>query len=139
IQEDQAALYDFGPSQAGGPSLRLPYGTVVKVVRKERGWTRVELENGMSGYVGNDQLRPAELADFAPPGRSASQLASLGSGSTPAPWAPAPPPPDLPNMPHNPDLDGALLLLPPLEAPGSPGRAGAEPPVLQPGDALPPL
>ncbi len=113
VQEDEMALYSFGPSQAQGPDERLSRGTLVKVKKVTKGWALVEVLGGISGYMDASVLRAAEKQDFADPPApvAATAVASLNLKA----WAPAPPPPDLPDQPGAMDNSGALLLLPPLE------------------------
>ncbi len=144
VTEDSTAFFEYGPSQASGPDLRLSRGQVVKLSHTTRGWARVELDGGRQGYIGSDQMRQAARNDFSDPLLPAAQLASIGTGLQG--WSPAPPPPDLPDLPMAPGSEDALLLLPPLEFEGTelkksslklkPLPAGA--PTLQPGDSLPP-
>lgn len=114
VEDDEIALYSFGPSQPQGPDDRLPRGTVVKVKKVMKGWALVEVHGGMSGYMDASVLRAAEMNDFADPPAPVAAVAAVGSLNL-APWAPAPPPPDLPDQPGTMDNSGALLLLPPLE------------------------
>ena len=109
VQDDELAIYSFGPSQAQGPDERLSRGTLVKVKKVTKGWALVEVHGGRTGYLDASMLRAAEKRDFADP--PAQAVASLGLES----WAPAPPPPDLPDQPGAMDNEAALLLLPPLE------------------------
>ena len=138
VKDDRAAFYEFGPSQPNGPDDRLRRGEVVKLIEGGKGWARVEREGGRTGFLGADQLRQAGENDFAETARSApaAQFAGL---TEPDAWRPLPPPPDLPDSPMADGMDGALLLLPALEGPGPKRAPGAEPPVLQPGDTVPPL
>ncbi len=144
VTEDSTAFFEFGPSQSTGPDLRLPRGHVVKLTQSSRGWAKVELEGGRQGYIGTDQMRQAAETDFTNPVLPASsQLAAVGAGSGLQGWSPAPPPPDLPDLPMAAGMEDSLLLLPPLEFEGTELKKSsmrlpsAEPPTLQPGDALP--
>ena len=113
VADPKTALYEFGPSQPGGPDDSLPLGTVVVERSRKRGWSLIEA-NGRSGYVDSQSLRQAERADFSdppPPPAPKPMMATSGSG---VPWRPAAPPPDLPDEAPMMDLDGALDLLPPL-------------------------
>ena len=113
VADPKTALYEFGPSQPGGPDDSLPRGTVVVERSRKRGWSLIEA-NGRSGYVDSQSLRQAERADFSdppPPPAPKPMMATSGSG---VPWRPAAPPPDLPDEAPMMDLDGALDLLPPL-------------------------
>lgn len=113
VQDDEIALYTFGPSQALGPDERLPRGTLVKVKKVTKGWALVEVAGGKSGYMDASVLRAAEKNDFADPPAPAPAMAM--ASLSPEAWAPLPPPPDLPDQPGAMDNEGALLLLPPLE------------------------
>ncbi len=139
ITEDSTAFYEYGPSQASGPDLRLARGQVLKLGKASRGWAQVELEGGRSGYIGTDQMRQAMESDFAPP--KIVVLPQLAAGSLPAAWSPGAAPPDQPDLPSMPGAENSQLLLPPLEFEGTelkktslilPGD-----PVLKPGDTLP--
>ena len=102
VTDDSTAFFEFGPSQANGPDLRLPRGQVVKLAQASRGWAKVELEGGRQGYIGTDQMRQATETDFASPMLPAhTQLAAIGarSGSSLQGWSPIAPPPDLPDLP----------------------------------------
>ena len=143
VTEDSTAFFEYGPSQASGPDLRLSRGQVVKLSHSTRGWARVELDGGRQGYIGSDQMRQAAQTDFADPMLPTTQLAAIGAGLQG--WSPAPPPPDLPDLPMAPGMEDALLLLPPLEFEGTELKKSslklkplpAEAPTLQPGDSLP--
>lgn len=109
VEENEIAIYSFGPSQAQGPDDRLSRGTLVKVKKVTKGWALVEVHGGVTGYMDALMLRETVKDDFADPPPPVMASLSLES------WAPAPPPPDLPDQPGAMDNDGALLLLPPLE------------------------
>jgi hypothetical protein len=148
VTDESTAFYEFGPSQANGPDLRLPRGQVVKLNQSSRGWARVELEGGRQGYIGTDQMRQATERDFAPPLLpAASQLAAVGAGGSLQGWSPIAPPPDLPDLPMAAGMEDSLLLLPPLEFEGTELKKSSlrlkplpDPSLtLKPGDALPPV
>jgi|GEM_PF-2466500 len=112
VNDDEIALYEYGPSQANGPDARLGRGTLVKVKQIKRGWALVEVAGGRRGYMDAAALRSAAKDDFRDPAPVVPAMASL----SPDYWAPAAPPPDLPDTPAATDNnDAALLLLPPLE------------------------
>lgn len=148
VTDESTAFYEFGPSQANGPDLRLLRGQVVKLNQSSRGWARVELEGGRQGYIGTDQMRQATERDFAPPPLPvASQLAAVGTKGKLPGWSPIAPPPDLPDLPMAAGMEDSLLLLPPLEFEGTELKKSslrlkplADPSlILKPGDALPPV
>jgi len=140
VTEDSTAFFEFGPSQATGPDLRLSRGQVLKLSQASRGWAHVELDGGRSGYIGTDQMRQATESDFAPPRPMATQLASVGAD--PKGWSPSAPQPEMPDLPAIPGMENSQLLLPPLEFEGtelkkSSLRLPGAQPTLKPGDALP--
>lgn len=115
VADPKTALYEFGPSQPGGPDDFLPPGTVVTEVSRKRGWSLIEA-NGRSGYIDSQSLRNAQRADFSdpPPPPAPKPMMATSRTGTGIPWRPAAPPPDLPDEAPMMDLDGALDLLPPL-------------------------
>ncbi len=113
VADPKTALYEFGPSQPGGPDDSLPRGTVVTEISRKRGWSLVEA-NGRSGYIDSQSLRQAEHADFSDPPPPPAPKPMMATSGTGVPWRPAAPPPDLPDEAPMMDLDGALDLLPPL-------------------------
>lgn len=48
-----------------GADFSLPKGSLVTVVSRESGYSRVSTENGMVGYIANDQLQPAPAPAMA--------------------------------------------------------------------------
>ncbi len=52
-------FWTYGPQQAGLPDERLDLGDTVRIVRWEYGFSRVQLESGLTGYVANDDLEKA--------------------------------------------------------------------------------
>ena len=83
VTAPQAEFFRHGPAQAAklpaelrptftlpndaGPDFQLPRGAVVTMLRREFGFSRVATEDGQTGYVANEQLKPAPaLASTAP-------------------------------------------------------------------------
>lgn len=56
-----APFWTYGPQQAGMPDENLDLGDPVKVIRFEYGFSRVQLESGLTGYVANEDLEKAPL------------------------------------------------------------------------------
>ena len=54
-----SSFYKKGPMQSGGPDASLPANTRVKVLRKEMGYSLVQLDDQRTGYVANEDLAPA--------------------------------------------------------------------------------
>jgi hypothetical protein len=45
--------------QHTGPDFELPKGAIVTMLKREPGYSKVVTDGGVSGYVANDQLKPA--------------------------------------------------------------------------------
>ena len=56
VSEEKAPFFSKGPAQAKGPDAMLANGDEVEVLRKEFGFSFVQLDNGQTGYVANDAL-----------------------------------------------------------------------------------
>ena len=62
---DKVPLYETGPQQLGMPDVNLEKGTLVRIVRKQFGYSLVKtVEGNRLGWVANEDLR------VAPPGGS---------------------------------------------------------------------
>ena len=59
VSTDYAQFFRLGPQQAGGADLSLRTGERVMLQRKEFGYSRVQLENGLVGYMANEDITPA--------------------------------------------------------------------------------
>ena len=59
VASDYAQFFRLGPQQAGGADLSLRTGERVMLQRKEFGYSRVQLENGLVGYMANEDITPA--------------------------------------------------------------------------------
>src|SRR4051812_9250112 len=80
VSAPSAALYKNGPAQDpsfaspqlasmrtladpnSGPDTRLPKGAYVTLLRREIGYSRVVTDQGITGYVANDELQKAPTA-----------------------------------------------------------------------------
>lgn len=80
VSASSAALYKNGPAQdpsfaspqlasfrtladpGAGPDTRLPKGAYVTLLRREIGYSRVVTDQGLVGYVANDELQKAPTA-----------------------------------------------------------------------------
>lgn len=69
VANEYAQFFRLGPQQAGGADLSLRGGTRVMLLRKEFGYSRVQLEDDQVGYMANEDLQPAPPAPKAPKGR----------------------------------------------------------------------
>jgi hypothetical protein len=58
ITSTTTGLYKYGPAQAFGPDQTLNPGTEVTMLQKGMGFSRVMMENGVTGYVASDMIEP---------------------------------------------------------------------------------
>lgn len=59
VSNDYSLFFRLGPQQAGGADLSLRTNERVMLLRKEFGYSRVQLENGLVGYMANEDIQPA--------------------------------------------------------------------------------
>ena len=79
----QTPFYHYGPQQGNGPDSQLPKDSIMKVIRPSFGFVKVQLQDGESGYVANEDIRPAPATLVAeklapPPPEVPPALASQG-------------------------------------------------------------
>lgn len=91
VIRDFTPMYRLGPMQARGPDASLKVNTRVKMLRKEMGYSLVQLEDERTGYVANENLavappRPPEpkVSDFVPDNASTGARGRRGKPSSPA-------------------------------------------------------
>ena len=66
VKPDFTPLYRTGPQQPNGPDQSLPKGTLVTLLQRNFGFSRVQLENGLNGYVATEDLEVAPPERLAP-------------------------------------------------------------------------
>ena len=79
VSADYAPFYALGPGQGRGPDASLQRGERVKMLRREFGFSYVEIKDGRAGYVANEDIAPApprEPESSARPSRKRSQSGS---------------------------------------------------------------
>ena len=82
VGTDYAQFFKLGPQQAGGADFSLRAGETVMLQRKEFGYSRVQLENGLVGYMANEDITPAPPPEKPKPGkRKSGSRSSSSSGS----------------------------------------------------------
>jgi hypothetical protein len=59
VSAKKAAFFLYGPQQANGPDERLPYGTLVGLLGTSFGYSKVQLMNGVQGYVARQDIHTA--------------------------------------------------------------------------------
>jgi hypothetical protein len=71
VTANQTPFYRYGPQQGNGPDMQLPRDSIMKVIRPSFGYVKVQLQDGESGYVANEDIRPASATlvaeKLAPP------------------------------------------------------------------------
>ena len=55
----RAPFYRYGPQQANGPDGKLPQGTLMTLIRPAFGYSKVQLSNGLQGYVATQDIQAA--------------------------------------------------------------------------------
>lgn len=82
VSSSQTPFYHYGPRQGNGPDMQLPHDAIMKVIRPSFGYVKVQLQGGESGYVANEDIRPASAAlvaeKLAPPPTPSPVFASQG-------------------------------------------------------------
>ncbi len=66
VTRAQAPFYRLGPQQAGPPDARLAVDDRVRMLRREFGYSFMQIFTGETGYMANEDIRPAPLALAAP-------------------------------------------------------------------------
>lgn len=69
VATDYAQFFKLGPQQAGGADFSLRAGETVMLQRKEFGYSRVQLENSLVGYMANEDITPAPPPEQPKPGK----------------------------------------------------------------------
>lgn len=59
VSTDKTPFYHYGPQQGNGPDEQLPKDSIMTVIRPSFGYVQVKLQNGQSGYVASEDIRPA--------------------------------------------------------------------------------
>lgn len=59
VSVDYAQFFRLGPQQAGGADRSLRLDDRVMLLRKEFGYSRVQLEDGQVGYMANEDIKAA--------------------------------------------------------------------------------
>jgi hypothetical protein len=83
VVANQTPFYRYGPQQGNGPDMQLAHDSIMRVIRPSFGYVKVKLQDGESGYVASDDIRPAAptlvAEKLAPPAEPvAPSVASQG-------------------------------------------------------------
>jgi hypothetical protein len=66
VSVPRAAFYKYGPAQSFGPDFMLDEDTRVTINQYALGFSRVTTTAGITGYISNDDLKPAPPATPSP-------------------------------------------------------------------------
>lgn len=136
VANDHAKFFKLGPQQAGGADFSLRSGDRVMLQRKEFGYSRVQLENELVGYMANEDIAPAPPETAARPRQRTRGSRSRDTGEAPAyedDFADMPvPDPNLDILPEDVPLEPLPDLLPePPPPPPAPAPAAQPTPILE--------
>ncbi|MGH8094262.1 MAG: hypothetical protein ACREIF_12455 [Chthoniobacterales bacterium] len=59
VVAEKTPFYHYGPQQGNGPDAQLPKDSIMKIIRPSFGYVKVQLQDGESGYVASEDIRPA--------------------------------------------------------------------------------
>jgi hypothetical protein len=59
VSADRAQFYKYGPAQSFGADFVLPKGQRVIMLQRSFGFSKVMTEDGISGWVASEEVRPA--------------------------------------------------------------------------------
>ncbi len=67
VSAREAEFYRYGPQQANGADEKLAEGTLVTLIRPAFGYSKVQLSNGLQGYVASQDIHaaPADVVQAA--------------------------------------------------------------------------
>ncbi len=106
ITKDFTPFYRIGPQQINGPDASLRIDSYLKLLKKEFGFSYVQLEDGRTGFI------PADAYKAAPPRPTFAELEKKTKSKTSKPYSGSPiddmPLPDLQALPD--DIPAPILL-----------------------------
>ena len=59
VSAKEAEFYRYGPQQANGPDEKLAQGSLLTLVRPAFGYSKVQLSNGVEGYIASQDIHAA--------------------------------------------------------------------------------
>lgn len=84
VADEFTPFFTTGPGQERGPDLALKRGARVEVLSRGLGYSMVRIDDGRSGHVANESLRPAPAAPPGPEPRKPRRVTGTRSSSTQA-------------------------------------------------------
>lgn len=79
VQADYTPFYSLGPGQERGPDASLQRGELVKMLRREFGFSYVEIPDGRVGYIANEEILPAPKREPEPTASPSRKNSAGGS------------------------------------------------------------
>lgn len=79
VQSDYTPFYSLGPGQERGPDASLQRGERVKMLRREFGFSYVEIPDGRAGYIANEEILPAPKREPEPTASPSRKHSAGGS------------------------------------------------------------
>lgn len=79
VQSDYTPFYSLGPGQERGPDASLQRGELVKMLRREFGFSYVEISDGRVGYIANEEILPAPKREPEPTASPSRKHSAGGS------------------------------------------------------------
>ncbi len=103
----KASFYKYGPAQTFGPDFMLDQDTRLTILQHAMGFSRVSTSNGTSGYISNDDIKPA------PPEAPSPQESATAKSRLKPVFGPKPKRSDIQPVPGSPLFEsGDLAPLP---------------------------
>lgn len=79
VQSDYTPFHSLGPGQERGPDASLQRGELVKMLRREFGFSYVEIPDGRVGYIANEEILPAPKREPEPTASPSRKHSAGGS------------------------------------------------------------
>ena len=76
VSAPSTSFFKYGPAQEFGADFTMGNGQRLTLLHREFGYSRVMTENGISGYVSNDDIKPAPAT---PPPKPTPKSSSISS------------------------------------------------------------
>jgi hypothetical protein len=92
VNVPQTAMYRMGPAQSFGPDFNLQQGQHVVMLKREYGYSRVQTDEGQSGFVATEDLAPVAAPKPGPHAATGgTRIAGTGGARTGVPYQKLPP------------------------------------------------
>lgn len=104
VQSDYTPFYSLGPGQERGPDASLQRGERVKMLRREFGFSYVEIQDGRVGYIANEEILPAPKREPVPVTGPSRKQSAGGSARIPRASEAPFPMPDIEALPEPVDV-----------------------------------